>query len=114
MTEKFYSFTKALVLRVALVLAFVSLAAGEVSAQSRTITGTVKDSMGPVMAASVVVEGTTVGVSTGMNGEFTLQVPASAKQIKVSYVGYDDQVVDLVASKTVYDITLRETSTAMD
>ena len=114
MTEKFYSFTKALVLRVALVLAFVSLAAGEVSAQGRTITGTVKDSMGPVMAASVVVEGTTVGVSTGMNGEFTLQVPASAKQIKVSYVGYDDQVVDLVASKTVYDITLRETSTAMD
>ena len=32
----------------------------------------------------------------------------------MSYVGYDDQVVDLVASKTVYDITLRETSTAMD
>lgn len=114
MTEKFYSFTKATVLRVALVLAFVSLAAGEVSAQSRTITGTVKDSMGPVMAASVVVEGATIGVSTGLNGDFTLQVPASAKQIKVSYVGYDDMYVDLVASQTVYDITLREASTAMD
>ena len=114
MTEKFYSFTKALVLRVALVLAFVSLAAGEVSAQNRTISGTVKDSMGPVMAASVVVEGTTVGVSTDMDGAFSLEVPASAKQIKVSYVGYDDTFVTLNPSQTVYDIVLKESSTQMD
>ncbi len=114
MTEKFYSFTKAAVLRVALVLAFVSLAAGEVSAQNRTITGTVKDSMGPVLGASVVVEGTTIGVSTGLDGDFKLEVPASAKQIKVSYVGYDDKVVALVPSQTVYDITLKETATQMD
>ncbi len=55
MTEKFYSFTKTAALRLALVLAFVSLAAGSASAQSRTVTGTVKDSMGPVLAASVSV-----------------------------------------------------------
>ncbi|MEE1099425.1 MAG: TonB-dependent receptor plug domain-containing protein, partial [Alistipes sp.] len=114
MTEKFYSFTKAMVLRVALVLAFVSLAVGEASAQNRRISGTVKDSMGPIVAASVVVEGTTVGVSTDLDGAFTLEVPQSAKQIKVSYVGYNDQYVDLVASQTSYDIVLQEASTAMD
>lgn len=114
MTEKFYSFTKAIVLRVALVLAFVSLAAGESMAQNRTITGTVKDSMGPVMAASVVVEGTTVGVSTATDGTFRLDVPAKAKQIKVSYVGYDDTYVVLVPSKTDYEIFLKENSTQMD
>ncbi|MBE6195680.1 MAG: TonB-dependent receptor [Rikenellaceae bacterium] len=114
MTEKFYSFTKAVVLRMALVLAFVSLAAGEASAQSRKISGTVKDSMGPVVAASVVVEGTTIGVSTATDGTFTMEIPASAKQIKVSYVGYKDAVVDLVAAQTVYDILLEETSTHMD
>lgn len=114
MTEKFYSFTKALVLRMALVLAFVSLAAGEAWAQNRVITGVVKDSMGPVMAASVVVEGTTVGASTGMDGTFRLEVPASAKQIKVSYVGYNDAVVQLTPSQTAYEILLVEASTQMD
>ena len=114
MTEKFYSFTKAWVLRVALVLAFVSLAAGEASAQNRKISGTVKDAMGPIVGASVVVEGTTIGVSTDLDGNFALDVPASTKQIKVSYVGYDDQYADLVAAQTVYDILLVEASTQMD
>ncbi len=114
MTEKFYSFTKTLVLRLALVLAFVSLAAGEAWAQNRVITGVVKDSMGPVMAASVVVEGTTIGASTAMDGTFRMEVPASAKQIKVSYVGYNDAIVTLVPSQTAYEITLVEASTQMD
>lgn len=114
MTEKFYSFTKAMLLRVAFVVAFVSLAVGEASAQSRTVTGTVKDAMGPVMAASVVVEGTTIGASTGMDGTFKLEVPASAKQIKVSYVGYDDAYVTLIASQSNYEVQLVEASTKMD
>ena len=113
MAEKFNSFTKT-VLRAAWCLVFVSLAVGEVSAQNRKITGTVEDSMGPVMAASVVVEGTTIGVSTGLDGSFALDVPASAKQLKVSYVGYDDTFVDLVASQSNYTIVLRESSNQLD
>ena len=114
MTEKFYAFTKTAALRLALVLAFVSLAAGSASAQSRVVTGTVKDSMGPVLAASVVVEGTTIGVSTDMDGKFRIDVPASAKQLKVSFIGYDDAYVTLHASQTSYDITLVESSNQLD
>jgi len=114
MTEKFYSFTKTATLRLTLVLAFVSLAVGSVSAQNRTISGTVKDSMGPVLAASVVVEGTTLGVSTDMDGKFKLEVPASAKQLRVSFIGYDDAYVTLQPSKTHYDIMMTESSNQLD
>ncbi|MDE5709035.1 MAG: TonB-dependent receptor plug domain-containing protein, partial [Alistipes sp.] len=114
MTEKFNSFTKTATLRLALVLAFVSLAVGSASAQSRVVSGTVKDSMGPVLAASVVVEGTTIGVSTDMNGKFKIDVPASAKQLRVSFIGYDDAYVKLNPSQTDYDITLNESSNQLD
>ena len=114
MTEKFNSFTKTATLRLALGLAFVSLAVGSASAQSRVVSGTVKDSMGPVLAASVVVEGTTIGVSTDMNGKFKIDVPASAKQLRVSFIGYDDAYVNLNPSQTDYDITLNESSNQLD
>ena len=114
MTEKFNSFTKAAALRFALVLAFVSLAAGSASAQNRVVTGTVKDSMGPVLAASVVVEGTTIGVSTDLDGKFRIDVPATAKQLKVSFIGYNDAYVTLHAAQTNYEVTLVESSNQLD
>ncbi len=113
MTEKLNSFTKAALFRLALVLVFVSLAGGGF-AQTRTISGTVKDANGPVLAATVVVAGTTIGVSTGVDGDFSVNVPATAKQLRVSYIGYDDVTIDLVDSKTVYDVMLQESATQMD
>lgn len=113
MTENIYSFTRTALRRVVLVLAFVALAQGG-SAQTRAISGTVKDSQGPVLAATVVVVGTTIGVSTGLDGDFKVNVPADAKQLKVSYIGYEDKIVDIVPSKTVYEITLNEASNVMD
>lgn len=113
MTENFNSFTKAVLFRLALVLVFVSLT-GRGFAQNRTISGTVKDSSGPVLAATVVVVGTTIGASTDFDGAYTISVPASAKQLRVSYIGYDDVTIDLIDSKTVYDVMLRESATQMD
>ena len=114
MTESFYSFARWALRRVVLVLAFVALTHGGGYAQSRTISGVVKDSQGPVLAATVVVVGTTVGVSTGLDGDFTISVPADAKQLRVSYIGYDDQLVDLMPSKTAYEIFLSESTNVMD
>lgn len=115
MTENFYSFTRTVLQRMALVLALVALTeVGFAQTPPRTISGTVKDSQGPVLAATVVVVGTTIGVSTGIDGDFTINVPADARQLKVSYIGYEDKLVDIVPSKTVYDITLNEASNVMD
>ena len=62
--------------------------AGTALAQNRTITGTVtaKEDGLPVPGVSVKVKGTNIGASTGANGKFSLNVPASAKIIVVSSI----------------------------
>lgn len=113
MTEKFSSITKALLRTVAAVLVLVSLTTAGY-AQTRTVTGVVTDANGPVLAATVVVVGTQIGVSTDYDGRYSIQVPANAKQLQVSYIGYDDAVIDLIASRTVYDVTLQESAISME
>ena len=49
-----------------------------VSAQNITVKGTVKDNIGePVIGASVVQKGTSNGIVTDIDGNFTLNVPSS-------------------------------------
>jgi iron complex outermembrane receptor protein len=59
-------------------------------AQDKVVTGKVTDSKdGAVLVgASVLVKGTTIGVSTGANGSFSLKVPASANTLVISSVSY--------------------------
>ena len=58
------------------------------------ITGTVADEKGePVIGASVLAKGTAVGVSTDINGAFTLNVPGGSKTLVISYVGMITQEV---------------------
>lgn len=59
-------------------------------AQERVITGvvTAKDDKLPVPGASVIVTGTQVGVQTDADGKFSIRVPAGAKSVTVSYIGY--------------------------
>lgn len=60
------------------------------SAQMRTVTGTVVDATTeePLTGASVVPAGTTKGTLTDIDGNFTLTVGPSVKELTVSYVGY--------------------------
>ena len=77
---------------------------GEASAiaqqNRKQVTGTVTDSFGPVIGASVVVKGTTNGVITDMDGNFTLQVPVGAT-IVISYVGYKDKEIKYAGESTL-------------
>ncbi len=68
-----------------------------VSAQTRTYHGTVVDATTsePLIGATVLPIGGGQGVATDVDGKFTLNVPASVKQVKVSYVGYAAKTVTL-------------------
>ncbi len=82
-------------------------------AQQRTITGTVSDPSGkPVAGATVVVDGTNVGTTTGADGKFTVAAPADGK-LNVSFVGYESQTV-AIAGKTRVDVTIQEDLHAID
>jgi hypothetical protein len=83
-------------------------------AQNRQISGTVVDvaSEEPLAGVSVVVKGTTNGTITGMDGEFTINVPASAI-LEISYIGYVKQEVS-VGNQSQFRITLKEDATLID
>ena len=68
---------------------------------NRTITGKVTDDTGGGLpGVTIIVPGTTTGTSSGGDGSFSVEVPASATQLSFSFVGYSTQVVD-ITSKTV-------------
>ncbi len=78
-------------------------------AQNKQVTGTVTDASGePIIGASVVVDGTSTGTTTDLDGQFSLAVPANAT-LSISYVGYTTQQVN-VAGKTNVNVVLAEDS----
>lgn len=75
----------------------------------KKITGVVLDEIGePVIGANVSEKGTTNGVVTGINGDFTLDIPANATLI-ISFIGYNKQELP-VGGKTQFTIHLKEMS----
>ena len=89
------------------------LSAWSLSAQT-TIKGVVTDENGePLIGAGVVVEGTTIGTITGIDGDYTLTVPADAVNLVFSFIGLSDQTVP-IAGQTVIDVVLKEDSTFLD
>ena len=85
------------------------------AAMAQKIGGVVKDSAGnPVIGASVVVDGTTMGASSGVDGSWSLNVPDASKQtLVISYIGMKTQRI-AIGSKTKIDVTLEDESTALD
>ena len=71
-------------------------------AQQRTVTGTVTSKDGtPLADASVIVVGQKTGVRTANDGTFSITVPASAKQLQISYVGSETQKINITSSSHV-------------
>lgn len=72
-------------------LLFVTVYLGQVSGQSLiTLTGKVLDAelREPLAYANVLLEGTTIGASTDLDGRYSLQLLPGSYIIKVSYLGY--------------------------
>lgn len=67
------------------------------SAQTRTIHGTVVDAANdePLIGASVMPIGGGNGASADIDGKFTLRVPANVTKAKITYVGYEPVTVTL-------------------
>jgi TonB-linked SusC/RagA family outer membrane protein len=74
------------------------MSAGLVFAQTKQVSGLVKDNTGePVIGASVVVKGTSVGILSDSEGKFSFDVPESATAIIVSYIGLKEKEADVAA-----------------
>ena len=79
---------------------------------TKKITGTVSDSQGPVIGASVVEKGTSNGTVTDFDGNFTLNVKPGATLV-ISYIGFTTQEI-AVGAQSNFNITLEEDNNSLD
>ncbi len=87
------------------IIAMLVVSVTMLMAQNRTVTGSVTSAEDgePVIGATVIVPGTNTGTVTDLDGKFSLNVPANAKQLTISYVGMASQTVNIRNNKvTVY------------
>lgn len=102
-----------LILFVSVVAALFFSVAASAQNGAITVSGKVVDNTGaPLAGAGVVVKGTSTGVVTDLDGNYSIQV-AGDKTLVFSYIGYIGQEV-AVANRGQIDCVLEEDSTLLD
>ena len=97
-----------------LILALLGMASAVTLSAQTTITGIVTDESGePLIGAGVLIEGTTSGTVTGIDGDYSITVPAEAVNLVFSFIGLSDQVVP-IAGRTRIDVVLAADNTVLD
>lgn len=85
-------------------------------AQTATVTGTVTDAYGPVIGATVMVQGTTIGGTTDLDGKFTLANVSNVKKavLIVRYVGMDEVKEPLNGRTSGINIQMTESASMLE
>ena len=83
---------------------------GSEQQQKKVIRGKITDESSlPLPGVSIVVKGTTIGIMTDANGEFSLNVPSNAKTLVVSFVGMQTQEAD-ISQRSVINLSMASVS----
>lgn len=82
------------------------LVTGVLAAQTQ-VTGTITDAENgdPLIGASVLITGTSTGTVTDFDGNYSVNVPANAESLTISYTGYATQTIK-IAGQSVINIKL--------
>ena len=100
---------KAIRSRSIMTLVCLLLASASAFAQTKTVTGTVTDAANePLIGASVLVQGTSTGTITDMDGKYSISVTPEDVLV-FSYVGMTSQTIK-VGAQNVINVTLKEDS----
>lgn len=79
----------------------------------RTIKGVVKDSFGPIIGANIIEKGTTNGVISDTDGNFTLSVSNPKATLIVTYIGYKSTEV-AIGNSNSYEVVMQEDTEALE
>ena len=91
---------------VAMLLAFAVSAAAQVQVRGTVTSASTSE---PVIGAGVMVTGTTIGVITDINGEYSITVPDGSSTLLFSCLGYSDATVE-IAGRSVLNVQLEDAS----
>ena len=99
--------------RIAIVVA-IMLSAHNAFSQTQAITGTVTDASGESLpGVSIVVQNTTNGTTTDIDGNYTIENVSASDQLVFSFIGMTTQVVT-VGDQTIIDIILQESTESLE
>ena len=102
-------FTQLKMLAIALFMSTIAMAQGG----GNSVSGVVTDaSQLPMVGVSVTVDGTDDGTITGINGEYTINVPKNGS-LTFSFIGYKSQTV-AVGTRTTVNVQMAEDNTTLD
>ncbi|QLG44642.1 SusC/RagA family TonB-linked outer membrane protein [Costertonia aggregata] len=97
-----------------LVFLFLALVSFSASGQDRIITGKVTSTNGePLPGANVLAKGTTIGVMTDFDGNYSLQVPENTNTLVFSYIGFTEKEIS-INERAVINISLEEDTAELD
>lgn len=99
--------------RLTYLLSFLFMCLSAVWAQDMHVSGTVisEEDGDPIIGATVLVKGTSIGTVTDFDGKFTLSVPSDHKTLVFSYVGMaplEEQ------AKPIMNVVLKNSSQSLD
>ena len=79
------------------------------------ITGKIIDTITqePLTGATVIVKGTQIAASAGLDGTFKIKVPSGSDILSISFVGYDPKLVQIGSSQNLGTILLNPNSGSM-
>lgn len=95
------------VLRCLALLSMLNLCPIGISAQNNSIKGIVNGDGGPVIGATIRVKGSTTGVITDLDGNFTINAPAGAT-LEISYLGYKTKTIKLGSGQKTISVNMTE------
>ena len=101
--------------RIMTILAAAAVSAAfsaNVAAQSYEVKGVIEDSLGPVIGATVLEQGTTNGTITDIDGAYTLKVSSADALVEISCLGYATQVFP--ASQVPAKLLIEEDSVLLE
>ena len=96
------------------IIALLMICSQSFLAQTKTVSGTVKDNTGELLpGVSILIKGTIKGVQTDFDGKFTLENVSATDQLVFAYLGSASQTI-LVGSRTTIDVILQESAEGLD
>ena len=88
--------------------------ASETLQQQIEVSGTVTDAQtgDPLPGVNIVIQGTTQGTTTDMDGEYSIEAPADATLV-FSFVGYQEQTVEISGQQEI-DVAMEQAVTELE
>jgi TonB-linked SusC/RagA family outer membrane protein len=80
----------------------------------RNVSGKIRDSVGPVVGATITVRGANTATLTGLDGAFTLQMPKGRSVLVISSVGYSTKEIKLKDDESTIEVILELSKNSLD